>query len=230
VTVAGFGSAKEVRKAVTGLPAHLAAAPQFRAAERHSRHVRWLKRAIPLLCLAAAGFLVVRAGASFFLDRVAGLSAGFTIEDRKIVMEKPRLSGFKRDGSSYEMLAEKAVQDLRQPNRVELTALTARIQQGAQGWTTLSGQEGLYDSKAEKLDVKGQVRVKTDGGTEAWLEEAFIDFKAGLVTSEKSVEVRMTAGRVTADSLRVVDNGRQFVFEGRVQSEFTNAGTPENPR
>jgi hypothetical protein len=51
-----------------------------------------------------------------------------------------------------------------------------------------------------------------------------------LVTSEKSVEVRMTAGRVTADSLRVVDNGRQFVFEGRVQSEFTNAGTPENPR
>jgi lipopolysaccharide export system protein LptC len=230
VTVASVGSETGRRKTVSGLPAHLSGAPQFLAAERHSRRVRWFKRAIPVLCLAVAGFLFVRAGASFFLDQVAGFNTGFTIKDRKIVMEKPRLSGFKRDGSSYEMLAEKAVQDLRLPNRVELRALSARIQQGAQGWTTLSGDEGLYDSKAEKLDVRGQVRVKTDGGAEAWLEEAFIDFKAGLVTSEKPVDVRMNSGRVTADALRVLDNGRQFVFEGRVQSEFTNSGTPENPR
>ncbi len=62
-----------------------------------------------------------------------------------------------------------------------------------------------------------------DSGTEAKLEEAEIEFRAGTVLSSKPVEVRMQAGQVSADSLQVLENGHKFIFEGRVHSEFVNA-------
>ncbi|CAN1569917.1 Lipopolysaccharide assembly, LptC-related [Rhabdaerophilaceae bacterium] len=205
------------------LPTHLANNPQFVAAVRHSRRVRALRRAIPWLCLSTVLFLVLRSMTGYLLENTGISVGGVSIQDRKVVMDKPRLSGFKRDGSTYEMNAEQAMQDLRTPNLVELHKLTARIQQGAQGWTTLSGDRGDYDSKAETLDVKGNVRVKTDSGTEILLQEASIEFKPGHVRSNKPVEVRMPSGHIFADSVNVLDNGRQLIFDGRVRSEFVNS-------
>jgi lipopolysaccharide export system protein LptC len=209
-----------------GLPSHLAHRPNFVAAARHSRRVRLLRRAIPWLCAAVALFLVLRMLVGAFVTGPGGLTAGLSIQDRKVVMDKPRLSGFKRDGSAYEMNAEKAIQDLKNPNLMELVKLSARIQQGAQGWTNLSGDTGFYDSKIERLDVRGNVRVKTEAGTEALLQDALIEFKAGTVVTEKPVEVKMNVGQVSSDRMQVLDNGRKFVFEGRVKSEFVNATSP----
>lgn len=211
------------------LPAHLADQPNYIAAARHSRRVRFLRRAIPWSCAAVALFLVMRMLAGFFITGPGGLVAGLSIQDRKVVMEKPRLSGFKRDGSTYEMNAEKAIQDLKNPNFVEMQKLTARLQQGAQGWTNLSGDSGFYDSKIERLDVRGNVRVKTESGTEALLQDALIEFKAGTVVTEKPVEVKMSTGQVGANRMQVLDNGRKFVFEGNVRSEFINAAPPGTP-
>jgi lipopolysaccharide export system protein LptC len=165
-----------------------------------------------------------------FVTGPGGLTAGLSIQDRKVVMDKPRLSGFKRDGSAYEMNAEKAIQDLKNPNLVEMLRLSARIQQGAQGWTNLSGDSGFYDSKIERLDVRGNVRVKTENGTEALLQDALIEFKAGTVVTEKPVEVKMNIGRVSSDRMQVLDNGRKFAFDGRVKSEFVNATPAAAPQ
>jgi lipopolysaccharide export system protein LptC len=211
------------------LPDALAHRPEFVAAARHSRRVRWLKRVIPLGCGGLVVFLVVRSIIGFLAPLPAGISGTVSIEDRKIVVEKPKLSGFRRDGSSYELNALKALQDLRNPNVVEMFTLSARVQQGRQGWTDFSGNSGTYDSKAEKLNLRGNVRVKSDNGTEARLEEAEIEFKAGTVVSNKPVEVRMQAGQVSADTLQVLENGHKFVFEGRVRSEFVNAAPAPAP-
>jgi lipopolysaccharide export system protein LptC len=212
------------------LPPHLAHQPNFIAAARHSRRVRFLRRAIPWLCAAVVLFLVLRTLVGTFISGPGGLVAGFSIQDRKVVMDKPRLSGFKRDGSAYEMNAEKAIQDLKNPNLVEMLRLSARIQQGAQGWTNLSGDSGFYDSKIERLDVRGNVRVKTENGTEALLQDALIEFKAGTVVTEKPVEVKMNIGRVSSDRMQVLDNGRKFAFDGRVKSEFVNATPAAAPQ
>ncbi|PPD14298.1 MAG: hypothetical protein CTY25_14010 [Methylobacterium sp.] len=206
-----------------GLSETLAARPEFVAAARHSRRVRWLKRLIPLACGGLVLFLVARTVIGILAPIPVDVAGRISIEDKKIVVEKPKLSGFRRDGSSYELNAQKALQDLRNPNVVEMFTLSARVQQGRQSWTDFSGDSGVYDSKAEKLNLKGNVRVKSDNGTEAKLEEAEIEFKAGTVVSRKPVEVRMNAGYMSADTLQVLDNGQKFVFEGRVHSEFVNA-------
>lgn len=222
VTARSFAPAGE-------LPPHLAGREAFRAAQRHSGRVRFLRKAIPLACVGLAVFLVLRGIVGLFIGGPAEVAGSFRIEGRKIVMDKPRLSGFKKDGSSYEMTAESAVQDLKQPNVVDLQRLTARMQAGAEGWANLSGDTGTYDSKAERLFVRGNVRVKTESGTDATLEDADIDFKSGTVVTEKPTNVKTAQGNVTSDRMEVRDGGKRLIFEGRVSSEFVNNGVPGAP-
>lgn len=210
------------------LPPHLQDHPAFRAAARHSRRVRLWRRMIPVLAVATIAFLVVRTVAGFLaVPEVTTDTVG--IQGRKIVMEKPRLSGFKRDGSSYELNAVTATQDVKTPNMVELDGLKARMQTGKEGWADLAGARGTYDSKGEKLDVDGGVSVRTETGMDARLKDAQIDFRSGLIVTDKPVEVKTNQGDVAADRMQVHENGRKLVFEGRVRSIFVNPGSSSGP-
>lgn len=221
-----FASGLPVVPRPGALPAHLQAEPAFVAAARHSQRVRFLRRVIPLASVAAVIFLVAR---SFFgfIGEVDAQSDGISIQGRKIVMEKPKLSGFKRDGRSYELTASTATQDLKAPNVVDLDTLNARMQTGNDGWANLKGARGTYDSKIELLEVDGGVNVLTETGLDARLKDARVEFKAGTITTDKPVDVRMPQGEVVAESMQVLDNGRRLVFEGRVRSVFVNSQAGE---
>lgn len=207
------------------LPAHLAADPAFQQAVRHSARVQRIRRAIPLLATLTLAVLVVRSFVILFAGPEASVE-NVSIQGRKIVMEKPRLSGYKRDGRSYELNAASATQDLKVPNVVDLDQINARLQTGNDGWANMTGRRGLYDSKAEKLDVEGDVRVRTESGMDARLQDAHIEFKTGNIVTEKPVEVTMPQGVIGSQRMEVVDNGRRLVFEGRVRSVFSNAPAP----
>lgn len=214
---APFASAPQLE-----LPSHLAHDPAYRAAVRHSGRVRTVRRAIPLLALLTVGVLLARSLFVLLAPPEVGMEA-LSIQGRKIVMDKPRLSGFKRDGRSYELNATSAVQDLKTPNIVELESLNARMQTGNDGWANMSGRQGTYDSKAEVLDVTGDVSIITESGMDARLKDAHIEFKSGNIVTEKPVEVKMPQGVIDSERMQVVDNGRRIVFEGRVRSVFANA-------
>lgn len=209
------------RRPDRSLPAHLQDDPAFIDAARHSRHVRLLRRAIPVGSALVLTFFVVRSVAGLFATPdLAAEDVG--IQGRKIVMEKPKLSGYKRDGRSYELTATSATQDITTPNTVELDALTARMQTGKEGWANLKGARGVYDSKIERLEVDGGVNVLTESGLDAKMKDARIEFKAGTIVTDKPVEVKSPQGDVEADRMEVLDNGRRLVFEGRVRSIFVN--------
>jgi lipopolysaccharide export system protein LptC len=208
---------------VAELPEHLRDHPAFRQAAAHSRRVRFWRRTIPLLAVATMAFLAARTITGFLaIPDVADDSVG--LQGRKIVMEKPRLSGFKRDGRSYELNAATATQDIKTPNVVALDALKARLQTGNEGWADLAGARGVYDSKGEKLEVDGGVSVRTETGMDARLKDAQIDFRSGMIVTDKPVEVKTNQGDVNADRMQVHENGRKLVFEGRVRSVFVNPG------
>lgn len=216
----------QAQGAVAGLPAHLADDPAFRAAVRHSVFVRRARRAIPLLAVLVVAGLVLRSFAILF-GRPEASVANLSIQGRKIVMEKPKLSGFKRDGRSYELNADSAIQDLKAPNVVDLVELKARMQTGNDGWANMSGKRGTYDSKAEVLDVEGDVQVRTETGMDAKLVDAHIEFRSGNIVTEKPVTVKMPQGVVESQRMEVTDNGRKLVFEGSVRSVFQNAPAPD---
>jgi lipopolysaccharide export system protein LptC len=210
-----------------------AAAPRRRAyaaARRHSARVRLLKIVIP--AGAALGAIVV--GAVVFLDpfrRMDGVTMGpLSVSGTKITMENPRLTGYRQDDRPYEVTASAAMQDVRRPALVELKDMRGRLATDAAGGTArLEAATGVFDTQKEQLELKDDVRVRTDAGQDVVLTSASVDFKAGTVVSREPVTVAVPGGSIRADALNVSDGGKVIVFEGRVRSEFRSPEGDQAP-
>jgi lipopolysaccharide export system protein LptC len=89
---------------------------------------------------------------------------------------------------------------------------------------------GILDTQKEQMNLRQDVRVRTNSGQEAQLRSAFVDFKAGTVVSDEPVTVNIGNGVITATGLTVADNGKVFQFKGRVSSTFApSGGNPPSP-
>ena len=196
----------------------------YAQAQRHSRRVRFFKRAIPL---GSAIAVVVVAAAALFnpFRQVEGLTLGpVSLSGTHVTMESPRLTGFRKDSQPYEVTASAAMQDVRQPNLVELKDLKARVVMDDKGGTArLEAISGLFDTQKEQLELRQSVRVRTDNGQDVRLQSASVDFKAGTVVSRDPVTVSLGNGIIEANGIEVLDNGKVMTFTGRVRSTFEPA-------
>jgi lipopolysaccharide export system protein LptC len=156
--------------------------------------------------------------AHFSLDSIG-------ISGDKVTMERPRLTGVRRDGRPYEVTADSGVQSPRDPNRTALTHLDARLRLSDEGETRVLGEHGLYDSSAQTLDLAGDVHIK--GATyDLALKSAAMNFKTNALSSGEPVRLDFNGGWVSSDQMAMTENGEQIIFIGNVQSRFEPA--PEN--
>lgn len=205
-------------------------APRLRSrayahARRHTRVVRLLKWAIPTgAALGVAG--VVGWAVIDPFQRLAGLSLGpVSVSGTQVTMENPKLSGFRSRSGAYEVTASTATQDLRNPGRVELNELRARVATDASGGVArLEADTGVLDTQKERLDLRRNVRVSTDKGQEAHLHSASIDLKTGTVLSEEPVSVALENATIEAKGVEVLDGGRVIHFKGRVSAVLADPG------
>jgi lipopolysaccharide export system protein LptC len=208
--------------------------PRARAyaqARRHSARVRFFKLAIPI---GAAFAMAVVVGTALLnpIGRIGGLTLGpLTLSGSKITMESPRLTGFRKDTRPYEVKAVAATQDVRKPNVIELKEMQARLVLDDNGTAArLEAASGVFDTQKEQLELRHDVRVKTDLGHDAQLKSASIDFKAGTVVSREPVTVTMANGTIEAQGVEISDSGNVVVFRGRVRTVFDAVeakGAPE---
>jgi lipopolysaccharide export system protein LptC len=193
----------------------------FKAARRHSRRVRFLRKAIPAACMFAIVGPFLWNVVAPFATTAANVTVGaVSISGTRIRMDAPKLSGFKKDQKSYEVTARDAVQDLKSPNVVELNKVTGRMEQEANSFVRVTADWGRFDQAGDKLDLKGDVKVRHDKGYEADLRSARVDVKSGDIDTSEPVEIRSKSGTVNADSMILRDNGKHVVFTGRVRSVF----------
>ena len=191
---------------------------RFAAAARHSRMVRILRVLVPTLVVLAMGAII---GISIFnpfrLLTTLPLDMGnLVVSGTKITMETPHLSGFSPDQRPYEMWAKTATQDLTVPNRVELNTLRAKVMMEDRTKVTMEAVIGLYDTKAQVLDLQKNIFLQSSTGYEARMSQARVDMANSTVTSEEPVDVKLLNGTLTADKLRIVEKGEMVRFEGRV--------------
>jgi lipopolysaccharide export system protein LptC len=201
----------------------------FEAAARHSGRVTFVRRAI-IGSAAVAGVLLFafsyfRAaeipGAHLQLDRL-GLSGD------KITMENPKLTGVRRDGRPFEVTARSGVQNPRDPSRMELTALDAKIRVTEEGDTRIVGDRGAYDSNAQTLLLSGHVRI-TSGAYNLTMNQALMNFKTNAMNTSEPVVLKFGDGWITANSMAMSDNGAQLSFVGNVQSTFQQGHPDHKP-
>jgi lipopolysaccharide export system protein LptC len=205
----------------------------FTSAARHSARVRWLRRLIVFGALATC-FGVVwyswfrtrdTADAHFSLESIG-------ISSDKVTMERPRMTGVRRDGRPYEVTADSGVQSPRDPNRTDLTNLDARLRLSDDGETRVIGEHGLYNSDAQTLDLTGNVHIK--GATyDLAMKSGAMNFKTNALSSNEPVRLDFKGGWVSSDQMTMTPNGEQIVFIGNVQSQFESApedgAAPSNP-
>ena len=128
----------------------------FRAAVRHSRHVRILRMAIPAgISLAVAGSL-----AFWALLKPLKVPAKLPVEvgsmgvsGSKITMQQPRVTGFTRDNRRYVMTAQAAGQNLTKPHLVELHGIRATMEMKEGDTFDTVAKNGIYNVKTGLLTL-----------------------------------------------------------------------------
>jgi lipopolysaccharide export system protein LptC len=192
---------------------------RFAIAARHSRMVRILRIAVPAVVgLAMAGVVAISIFNPFraLMKQLPVDMDNLVVSGSKITMEAPHMSGFTPDQRPYEVWAKTATQDLTDPDHVELKTVRAKVLQEDRSTVTMEARTGLFDTKAQLLDLRKDIFLQSSTGYEARLSQAMLDIGKGTVTSEEPVDVKLLNGTLTADRLRITEKGALVRFEGHV--------------
>jgi lipopolysaccharide export system protein LptC len=192
---------------------------RFAIAARHSRMVRILRIAVPAVVgLAMAGLIGISIFNPFraLMKQLPIDMDNLVVSGTKITMESPHMSGFSPDQRPYEVWAKTATQDLTDPDHVELKAPRAKVFMEDRSTVTMDARTGMFDTKAQLLDLRKDIFLQSSTGYEARLSQALVDIGKSIVTSEERVDVKLLNGTLSADRLRITEKGELVRFEGNV--------------
>jgi len=193
-------------------------ARRYADAKRHSLIVQFLRFLIPFgSILALAGIIAIAVFDPFRTISTGLAVASFNLSGSQITMEQPHLRGFKQDMRPYEVNANKALQDLKNPTLLDLSNLKAKVGLADKKTALIEAMQGLYDSQAEKMSIDRPLNIKSDA-YDVQMQSAKVDFKVGTVFTDQAVRVIMSTGTIDADRMEVIDSGRKIVFSGRVKT------------
>lgn len=226
--------------AITGT-AFLGSAPRdregaLRAARRHSRRVRMLRTALPV----AAGLVVAAIAAAIAFDSrilLAEIDADSVgISSNKIVMQRPRFTGYGLDAAGrqkgYEVSAVRAEQNLAQTHEVDLFGLKARMSIRDDGWAELDADQGHLNNKTQILNLANDIHIVTDLDDRARLSQARVDFAGGEISTQHPVRLEFSRADLDAGAMHLYANGDRAVFTGGVKMTLKPdpaAGVADSP-
>ncbi len=189
---------------------------EFSKAHRHSARIGYLK----FVLLFVASIMVF--GSIFyawiFTATPHNISIGSaSVRDGKLVMQDPAMSGFDRNQRPFQLNARQAVQQIDRPSVVELVAIDANLPMRKSSSANVKAANGVYDSEQELLYLRDDILVTTAEGMIIKLLEADINLKNGTMQSQAPVEINTEDTRLTAETMRVEDNGAVIVFQDNVR-------------
>ncbi len=204
-------------------------APDYARAHRHSRFVRFVKRALPAVLLLA---LVVLIALPIARQLTAVIELPFEVgslhlSGTRLTMEVPKLSGFTDDGRAYRVNAATASQDLTNPDILDLTQVDAWMELANKNWASVKSPEGSVDTKRQVIWLRDGVDLASGTGYAGRLKDAEVDTKAGSVVTNNPVVLTYKDGKLVADRMTVTDRGNRAFFEGHVQLDFRMTDLPD---
>ncbi|MBL0371819.1 LPS export ABC transporter periplasmic protein LptC [Rhizobium sp. KVB221] len=201
-------------RASTIIPATGAATAYSRALS-HSARVRRLKILLPIAALVISlCFVAVSWVRTIFPDNLS--IGGAKIENGKVVMEKPAISGRNEDGISYFMNARRALQDIINPNAITLEDIEAAVPIRGDLVARVKAQAADFDRSTDKLHLTKPFVVTLSSGVVVDFQSARLDVHAGRLETLQPVAVKAKDSTLVAKSLKITDKGRVILFEGDV--------------
>lgn len=204
-------------------PTYLAALEaRFAVAARHSRRVRFLRKAIPAMIFIA---LVAVLGLSFFnpFRMIANLPIDIgkvSVDGTTITMESPHMAGFTSDKRPYEVRARSARQDVTDPTFVNLDFIKGWVEMEDKTIVNLDSRRGNFNNKTQLLHLQEKIFLKSSTGYEAYLTDALVDMDKSSVHSDQPVKVKLLNGNLDANNLDIIDHGALVTFGGGVSMDL----------
>lgn len=212
---------REQRSQAVGFLAGTERDRSFVLARRHSRLVRVLRVALPVisvLVLVGYGVVVMKESGGF-----AGLQAAAIqkILPKNLKMENPHYDGYGKDGSAYVVDAKAAQQDLAKPDLILLEEITATLTQPDKTKTLVTATVGEFNHKTNILELTQAIDVNSESGMKAKLTQATIRTKDNVVVSREPVVVEYPSGSVHSQSMVLRQKQREVEFSGSVVTRLT---------
>ncbi|MFJ6325654.1 MULTISPECIES: LPS export ABC transporter periplasmic protein LptC [unclassified Rhizobium] len=205
----------------------------YRDATFHSSRVRRLRVLLPLAAVIVTLIFVAVSVIRAYLPAEIQIE-GAKIEDGKVVMERPAIAGRNKDGINYSMLAEKALQDIKNPNMITLKTIKASMPVNTDVIAHVTAQSADFDRQADTLKLTEPFTIVMDNGLRAEFKTAFLDVKKGDLSSQDQVAISRDGMSVVARSLKMTDKGSVILFDGQVQmhiepSALHNSSSEQKP-
>ncbi|KAF2991098.1 hypothetical protein MJC1_01830 [Methylocystis sp. MJC1] len=191
----------------------------FPEALRHTARVTRLRRWILWGVGGTVGLVALGLVASSlrFLPIDLSLSR-IALKGTRIVIETPKLVGYRKDGKPYEIRARVGVQDITTPELFNLDGLDVRVETEGVAPVVLTAAKALYSAKDDRADMSGGVAIFDKKNFDMRMESAAMDFRASMMTSDKPVTLKIDGGQVVADSVEFAQKERRASFSGNVRS------------
>lgn len=195
----------------------------FATAARESRRVRRLRFLLPTLGALLFALVIVA-------TIITRISISLSIGDLKITtdglaMDAPHLSGSDGKGRTYTVSAASAVQDLTDTRIIRLKGIEASVIQTDGSQARLLADTGVYDSAAQRLVLKENIRLANSDGSDGALSRAEIDLNTGSLTSDSPVAFSSRLGKINADTMGVEKKAGTVTFSGGVRMTVDPAAT-----
>lgn len=188
----------------------------YAAALRHSKRVRVLKIAFPVVTLLAIFAFVGTTMITRALPEGASVDSA-AISEGKLVMSNPIMTGRMGDDQSYSVKATRAIQDLAAQSVIRLEDIVADFPFNGSEMAVLSAISGIYNRDEQFLSFDQPFTVTTEAGMTAELSSAHIDIKSGKLSSDQQVKIDTDKATLIAQSLTMENNGATITFDNGVR-------------
>ncbi len=197
----------------------------FLAAERHTRLVAILRKALPALAVLvlAAYFVSTQLSVKVGIGDMTASIDGIEVTGGNLRMINPKLKGTDKRNGAYVVTADYADQDVKNPKIVKLNALKADLSNPSGTWSRMTATRGVFNSNAERLVMQDKIDISTSSGLTGELTHATLDMKTQTLRSHRPVFFQTEGGTVRANALTYRSADSSLTFRGKVRVHLDRA-------
>lgn len=191
--------------------------------------VKFLKLALPLSAAAIALTLFLW---PFVQNQmIADLAAPVEVSEPELIRAQTEnrlleatFSSVTSDGLPFNVNAVEAVQNLSNPDRIDMVKPTAMLTLDGGDTLNLKSETGVLEQENGDLLLEGQVTLSHDDGTQLTTNSVTANLKEGTARSTNIVRVEGPNGIIDAQGLSVSDAGNTIIFVGPARLELVTDG------
>ena len=189
------------------------------SAQKNSQRVKILKRLMIIGCILITSCVVLLV---IHFNYFTGINIGsLSISSEGLVMRSPIVTGGS-ETNNYKITADKAIQQLFDPNVLTLKKISADIINSKGESTKLTADDGIFHSKDDVLTLNENIKIIRKNEYSIYLKTAHINLADGSFESNEYVYIQSKNGELSAMQAKYDETSMRFLGDVKVTLQPTS--------